>query len=98
MRLCCGIWNTVTRFFHWKGQKYQSCVPLSFLFRDPTTKKLLGMIGIHVDDDLIPGLETIFRESGGTASEDALLRVSGTLRLKVSFTVVGLYRDKQMDR
>ena len=31
-----------------------------FLFRDPTTKKLIGMIGIHVDDDLILGSQQFF--------------------------------------
>ena len=61
MRLCCGIWNTVTRFFHWKcrAEKSKLC-PALFLFRDPTTKKLLGMIGIHVDDDLILGSKQFF--------------------------------------
>ena len=32
MRRCCGIWNTVTRFFHWKGQRNRNYVPLSFCF------------------------------------------------------------------
>ena len=58
----------------WEGAEKSRLCPALFLFRDPTTKKLLGMIGIHVDDDVDPWLETVFRESGGTASEDALLR------------------------
>ena len=55
-----------------EGAEISKLCPALFLFRDPTTKKLLGMIGIHVDDDLILGSK--------------------------QFTVVGLYKDRQMDR
>ena len=43
-----------------EGAEKSKLCPALFLFRDPTTKKLLGMTGIHVDDDLILGSKQFF--------------------------------------
>ena len=43
-----------------EGAEKSKLCPALFLFRDPTTKKLLGMIGILVDDDLILGSKQFF--------------------------------------
>ena len=57
-----------------EGEEKSKLCPALFLFRDPTTKKLIGMIGTHVDDDLLDlGFTTVLRESGDTTSKNALL-------------------------
>ena len=54
MRRCC---DTILSL---EGAEKSKLCPALFLFRDPTKKKLLGMIGIHVDDDLILGSKHFF--------------------------------------
>ena len=43
-----------------EGAEKSKLCPALFLFRDPTTKKLIGMTGTHVDDDLILGSQQFF--------------------------------------
>ena len=67
------LWYCDTILSLVRAEKSKLC-PALFLFRDPTTKKLPGMIGIHVDDDLILGSKQFFKNQVAQLREDALLR------------------------
>ena len=43
-----------------EGAVKSKLCPALILFRDSTTKELIGMIGTHVDDDLILGSQQFF--------------------------------------